>query len=151
MSTQTVQSTTGKEIDPNGVDHPSHYNLHPSGVECIEVKRYLPSNLSDAFKYVFRRGEKGDPVKDLNKAVWYLRDEIIHLDTNNPYVYPHHVVTNLVRIIETEPVEQARAFYECVLQCLIGTPKRELLIDCLIAALRLSCVYCQPEPPLADV
>lgn len=29
--------TTGYEIDPNGVNHPQHYNLHPAGIECIDV------------------------------------------------------------------------------------------------------------------
>jgi len=68
--------TTGKFLDPRGVDHPRHYNMHPSGVEVIEIKRYLISNIADAFKYVLRQGEKGDQRKDLEKALWYLRDQL---------------------------------------------------------------------------
>lgn len=66
--------TTGKVCDPNGVVSPKHYNLHKSGVECIEIKRLLPSSLADCFKYVFRCDNKDDEVKDLEKAIWYLED-----------------------------------------------------------------------------
>lgn len=66
--------TTGKVCDPNGVVSPKHYNLHPSGLECIEIKRLLPSSLADCFKYVFRCDNKDDEVKDLKKAIWYLED-----------------------------------------------------------------------------
>ena len=75
-----VISTTGNEIDPNGVDHPAHYNLDPSGVECIEITRWLNFNVGNAFKYLFRAGLKDATLKDLNKAIWYLQDEI----TNKP-------------------------------------------------------------------
>lgn len=70
--------TTGKPVDVHGVDHPPHYNKHPSGIEVIEIVRYMGFNLGNAFKYVARHMEKGDPVKDLNKAAWYLADYIQH-------------------------------------------------------------------------
>jgi Protein of unknwon function (DUF3310) len=66
-------TTTG--LAEEGVAHPRHYNVHPSGVECNVIKRALPANLSDTLKYLWRMNEKGHPVKDLEKAVWYLRDE----------------------------------------------------------------------------
>lgn len=76
-------STTGKSIDQGGVDHPSHYNMDASGVECIEVVRHLDFNLGSAYKYVFRAGQKyegDDPsaylLKDLKKALWYVNDEL---------------------------------------------------------------------------
>lgn len=82
MTTIKLYSTTGKEIDPHGVNHPAHYNTDPSGVECIEVVRHLSFNWGSAFKYAFRAGKKdltGDmlesELKDLKKAVWYLTDE----------------------------------------------------------------------------
>lgn len=70
-------STTGKEIDPNGVDHPAHYNLHKSGIETINVIRHMPYALGAAVKYVVRRDHK-DGTKDLKKAVWYLDDLLVH-------------------------------------------------------------------------
>ena len=58
------------------VNHPPHYCGHASGVECIEVTRWLSFNRGNAFKYIFRHRDKGAPKQDLNKALWYMRDEI---------------------------------------------------------------------------
>ncbi|MDU4250502.1 MULTISPECIES: DUF3310 domain-containing protein [Pseudomonas] len=57
------------------VNHPPHYNGHPSGVECIEVTERLPFNLGNAFKYVFRHRAKNGR-EDLLKAEWYLTREL---------------------------------------------------------------------------
>ncbi len=32
------------------VDHPAHYNVHPSGIECIEVVRHHNFNVGSAIK-----------------------------------------------------------------------------------------------------
>lgn len=60
------------------VNHPSHYTSHPSGVEAIEITRHMGFNLGNAVKYLWRNGLKdGQPaVQDLEKAVWYIQDEI---------------------------------------------------------------------------
>ena len=60
------------------VNHPSHYTSHPSGVETIEITRHMGFNLGNAMKYLWRNGLKdGHPaVQDLEKAVWYIQDEI---------------------------------------------------------------------------
>ena len=58
------------------VNNPQHYQKHPSGVECIEVTRHLSFNRGNAFKYIFRHKSKGHPEQDLQKALWYIRDEI---------------------------------------------------------------------------
>lgn len=62
----------------SAVDHPKHYNQHPSGVECIDIVRHMSFNLGNVVKYVWRDGLKeGTPtVQDLEKAAWYLEDEI---------------------------------------------------------------------------
>ncbi|MGH8433696.1 MAG: DUF3310 domain-containing protein [Pseudomonas sp.] len=57
------------------VNHPPHYNGHPSGVECIEVTERLPFSLGNAFKYVFRHRTKNGR-EDLQKARWYLQREL---------------------------------------------------------------------------
>jgi hypothetical protein len=36
-------------------------------------------NLGNAIKYIWRAGQKGDPVEDLRKAIFYLQDEIERL------------------------------------------------------------------------
>lgn len=58
------------------VNHPKHYTSHPSGVEAIEITRWLRGPYSNACKYVMRgwEGLKGDPITDLKKAIWYLND-----------------------------------------------------------------------------
>ncbi len=58
------------------VDHPKHYNSHPSGVECIEIAQWMNFNKGNAMKYIWRASEKGREVEDLRKAVWYLLREI---------------------------------------------------------------------------
>ena len=55
------------------VDHPTHYNA--GDVECIDVIEWLPCNLANAAKYVWRAGLKGDLRTDLEKALWYIRRE----------------------------------------------------------------------------
>ncbi len=64
------------------VNHPSHYTSHPSGIEAIEVTRWMNFNLGNAIKYIWRAGLKGDPQKhleDLKKAEFYIKDEIKRL------------------------------------------------------------------------
>lgn len=70
------RGTTGHKIDPQGVNHPRHYNVHPSGIECIDVVEHMSFNCGNAVKYVWREGEKGYPIADLKKAIWYLQREV---------------------------------------------------------------------------
>ena len=60
----------------DNVNHPKHYTSHPSGVEAIEITRWLRGPYSNACKYVMRGwdGLKGDPIEDLQKSLWYLND-----------------------------------------------------------------------------
>lgn len=59
----------------DAVNHPKHYTKHPSGVECIQITRHMGFNLGNAMKYIWRADLKNG-VEDLEKAIWYLRDEI---------------------------------------------------------------------------
>lgn len=59
------------------VNHPKHYNAHPSGVECIDIVEHMNFNLGNAVKYIWRAGLKSDnPIEDLEKALWYIQREI---------------------------------------------------------------------------
>jgi hypothetical protein len=58
------------------VEHPYHYNQHPSGVECIQIAEHLNFNLGSALKYLWRAGLKGDYVENLEKSIWCLKREI---------------------------------------------------------------------------
>lgn len=75
--------TTGVAVS-NNVEHPAHYNQHPSGIEAIEVVRHYSFNIGSAIKYLWRAGLKADvtiedgnaEIQDMEKAVWYIQDEI---------------------------------------------------------------------------
>lgn len=56
------------------VNHPDHYNSHPSGVEVIEIVRYFDFNVGNALKYLMRAPYKGNRLQDTKKALWYLCD-----------------------------------------------------------------------------
>jgi hypothetical protein len=58
------------------VNHPKHYTSHPSGIECIQVTEHMPFCIGNAVKYLWRAGQKGSTVEDLEKAVWYINREI---------------------------------------------------------------------------
>ena len=73
-----------KEQKSDSVNHPAHYNSHPSGIECIEIARHHNFNIGNTIKYLWRAGLKSEEgmeytdkqVEDLNKAIWYIKDEI---------------------------------------------------------------------------
>jgi hypothetical protein len=54
----------------------SHYNQHPSGIECIDIIKYENFNIGNAIKYIWRRQHKGSEIEDLKKAIYYLECEI---------------------------------------------------------------------------
>ncbi len=58
------------------VDHPDYYNSHPSGIEAIEIVRYMDFNTGSAVKYMWRLGHKDSELKELEKVMWYITDEI---------------------------------------------------------------------------
>ena len=70
----------GTEFDH--VDHPAHYNSHPSGVECIDIIEHWSYNIGVAMKYLWRAGLKpgADHVEDLRKAIRCIEREINRLD-----------------------------------------------------------------------
>ncbi len=75
--------TTTQSEDPNEkVDHPRHYNQHPSNIETIEIIEHLPCNLSNAVKYIWRCGLKqtSTPLRDLQSAKWYTERESQRID-----------------------------------------------------------------------
>ena len=58
------------------VNHPAHYTSHPSGVEAIDITRHMNFNLGNAVKYIWRADLKGNSLQDLQKARFYIDDEI---------------------------------------------------------------------------
>lgn len=72
------------EAVENNVNHPKHYNSHPSGIECIDIVRHYDFNIGNVIKYIWRAGLKHEEgmtnrqkrIEDLEKAMFYLKDEI---------------------------------------------------------------------------
>ena len=71
-----------KEANQDEVNHPSHYISDPSGIECIQIVRHRNFNIGNAIKYLWRAGLKdgNSDIQDLQKAVWYIQDEIERLE-----------------------------------------------------------------------
>lgn len=71
------------------VDHPSHYTWlkNECGIEVIDLARQFDFCLGNALKYILRAGRKSEEgytanekrIEDLQKAAFYLNDEITHL------------------------------------------------------------------------
>lgn len=75
------------KVTHDKVNHPQHYISDPSGVECIEITRHRNFNVGNGIKYLWRAGLKEDvgmdaalkEIEDLEKCVWYIKDEIARL------------------------------------------------------------------------
>lgn len=72
----------------SNIDHPVHYNSHPSGVECIDIAEHYNFNVGNALKYIWRAGIKKEQglsdlekeLEDIDKAIWYLTRHRNNLD-----------------------------------------------------------------------
>lgn len=80
------EQTDADEVSPDAaneeadmVNHPPHYSNRVPGIETIQVTRHFNFNKGNAIKYIWRSGLKGDEIEDLEKAAWYLQDEIERL------------------------------------------------------------------------
>jgi len=65
----------------DNVNNPKHYTSHPSGIECLTIVRHMGFNLGNAVKYIWRASLKGKEIEDLEKAIFYLKDEIARLSS----------------------------------------------------------------------
>lgn len=106
------------------IKKPSHYNWHPSDIECKEVTDDLPRWIGDAITYIWRRNHKGDPVTDRRKAIERLQEATpARLNTlldgeswipTEPYEKAHTIVNEYWEIdpLLSEACWLVVAFYE---------------------------------------
>ena len=96
----------------DNVNHPAHYQsrFNARRIECIDVTQFLGFCDGNAFKYVWRAGEKRDAVEDLEKAKWYLkRMNDYELTTTGGRSSLARAVFNLIEPpVEGDPVERTR-------------------------------------------
>lgn len=65
----------------DAVNNPPHYKL-PRGIQVIDIVRNMNFSRGNAIKYIVRAGIKNPDkeIEDLQKAIWYLQDEIKRLN-----------------------------------------------------------------------
>lgn len=71
----TVGSSMATEEEWDMVNKPQHY--HKNGMEVIDIiDAFTPDSYSycmgNAIKYLLRHQDKGKPVQDLEKCIWYI-------------------------------------------------------------------------------
>ena len=92
-----------KKLD-EAVNHPNHYAVHPSGVECVQLSELLDFCKGNAFKYVWRAGKKFDAEEDLKKARFYLNRSIKNSKNTSALILPNHYEM-ILQVVKTEPWE----------------------------------------------
>lgn len=86
--TQIPRGRRGENWVPphDPVNNPEHYTTDPSGIECIQITRHRNFNVGNAIKYLWRAGlkNKETTIQDLEKAMYYINDEINRLKGTRP-------------------------------------------------------------------
>lgn len=86
------------------VNHPDHYNVHPSDVECIDVLRSMNRvDIIMAVKYIWRAEHKNQKRRDIRKAIWHLQEEL-----QQPYVSKPKGNRLLLKVSKVHPVPYAK-------------------------------------------
>ena len=77
------------------VNHPKHYNSHPTGIECIELAQHYGFSTGNVLKYMWRAGIKKElgkddiakELEDIDKAIWYINHFIKELEAQDHVVF----------------------------------------------------------------
>lgn len=87
----------------DNVNHPKHYNNHPSGVEYKEISKWLSGCIVQAFQYVWRAGSKDDNPKeqDLQKAIFWINEELT-IPYDSAYSIPFGQTVLMDKVLEHE-------------------------------------------------
>ena len=148
------------------INHPQHYSGMPAKpIECIAITRWMPFNLGNAFKYVWRAGKKGDCKEDLQKANWYLDDMLASLKECvldggklNTTLYPYKTVAQQIfMLIDMERysrITRRNAILTYLVNgdilgadmILISTLQKGLPLDDLLNPVRCEGPKCQSYP-----
>lgn len=67
------------DASPTDPISPPHYQMHASGIECIQITENMGFNLGNAVKYIWRADLKHNRLEDLRKARWYIDRELQRL------------------------------------------------------------------------
>ena len=73
-----IKEDNMSDTNNDPVNHPNHYTDGPAlgRLECLDITKWMPFTLGNAFKYAWRAGKKNPErfVEDLEKALFYLRE-----------------------------------------------------------------------------
>ena len=100
--------TTDNLLDPKEEDaiNPSHYKSHPSGVQCIDISKHLSGCLAQAFQYVWRCGQKDDPIQELDKAIWFIKAE---MTVDDYAIVNYSAIVGNITLVRSSEVDTRRA------------------------------------------
>jgi hypothetical protein len=118
------------------IDHPPHYNNHPSGLEAIDIAEQLGFNLGNAWKYICRAGKKDVPAaEDYAKAAWYCKRAAPSLDDG--YFDPREdadTLDDIHRWIAAEPDPGKKAAAVGLTHVIISEPAAAVLMCFALAS-----------------
>jgi len=98
-----------------GAVNPQHYKSHPSGIECIEIRRHLKSNRADAIKYLWRCGKKDEANQELKKAIWYLNDELSNNNEDISYGTNIFILNDKLDTLALYQTDQERKLFNLII------------------------------------
>jgi hypothetical protein len=121
-------------LDPPERDaiNPSHYKSHPSGIECIEISKHLSGCLAQAFQYVWRCGQKDDPIQELDKAIWFINAE---LTIGKPVGVSFSVISMASKVCDHESCEHRAKALGSIAVANGYREKREAMLKAAIVAI----------------
>lgn len=121
------------------VEKPKHYNVHPSGVECIELAELLRFAPGNVLKYVWRSGVKDAAfeIQDYRKAEWYLKRSIQNADyvNSNNARYEAERIAN--KVVAQHSAEAIASMIKHLVKAEYAVPsERELLLKLALSELQ---------------
>jgi len=113
------------------VNKPIHYNNHKSGIEAIEITRWLGFDLGNAWKYLMRYlskkyDTKSTQKKDLMKVNWYMTDFLTNfidpMTSESTYNFdlPEHVGMMMWLVYETEENSAVKDVFKEIIDIVTG-------------------------------
>lgn len=112
----------GSESLTNDPVEPNHYKSKKH--QCIEFSRYMPFNIGNAFKYVWRYTDKNG-TEDLDKAAWYIKDYLANCKLKDTISGEEYTVL-MDKLIECDFVHEQHAVLHHIITFLSNRGERHL-------------------------
>lgn len=125
-----------------------HYNLHPSGVECIDIIKHHNYNVGAAIKYLWRAGlkEPAAHIEDLKKARYYVDCEISMLGGDDVRTPEERFVAS-ARIQAQEAIDRVHSMTPAAFEIAFGAQAQKADIEKSISELLMRGLNVSDPPP----